>query len=97
MQGSLAAFMGQGNLVCTDNSSSAHSIALQQLQDLMKRTERKDNFEKTFEKKIRNEERRLLRLLEEEKKRRYVYLVHRILPAYTTFPGESMELTFTSV
>lgn len=40
----------------------------------MKRTERKDNFEKSFKKRIRNEERRLLRLSEEEKERRSVYL-----------------------
>lgn len=69
----------------------ARSIALQQLQDLMKRTERKDDFEKSFKKKIRDEERRLLRMLEDEKKRRYVCLfVWQRAPTEYSILGESI-------
>jgi hypothetical protein len=52
----------------------------------MQRTEKKDNFAKTFDKKIGQEEQRLLRLLDEEEHQRYIpYLfnVMRRVPSYS--------------
>lgn len=52
--------------------NAGYSTALKQLEALTQRTEKKDNFAKKFEKEIREEESRLLHLLDEEEKQRYV-------------------------
>lgn len=49
-------------------------MALSALQVAMERAEKKDNFAKEFKKKVREDEKRLLKLLDEEQAKTYVLL-----------------------